>query len=100
MKISKKKQIPLNPPFSKGEVRKDAASWRGLTPLFVKGEIFPLLLFLLFALCTLLPMQAMAGLSNHTVTVQADGTLLAWGMNNFGQLGDSTVINMQRVLLF
>ena len=31
--------------------------------------------------------------SYHSFGIQADGTLWAWGRNNFGQLGDNTTIN-------
>ena len=37
------------------------------------------------------PMVAASG--NHTVALQADGTLLAWGRNLEGQLGDGTTTN-------
>jgi alpha-tubulin suppressor-like RCC1 family protein len=36
--------------------------------------------------------QIAAG-SDHTVAIQSDGTLWAWGLNDFGQLGDGTTIN-------
>ncbi len=29
----------------------------------------------------------------HTLAIKTDGTLWAWGLNNFGQLGDGTTIN-------
>ena len=29
----------------------------------------------------------------HTTAIKSDGTLWAWGYNNYGQLGDGTVIN-------
>ena len=30
---------------------------------------------------------------NHSLEVKADGTLWAWGYNNYGQLGDGTTVN-------
>ena len=37
------------------------------------------------------PMVAAGG--SHTVSLQADGTVLAWGYNAYGQLGDGTTTN-------
>jgi alpha-tubulin suppressor-like RCC1 family protein len=37
--------------------------------------------------------QAVAAGLGHTVALQRDGTLWAWGLNNFGQLGDGTTAN-------
>ena len=31
--------------------------------------------------------------SYHTVAIKTDGTLWAWGRNNYGQLGDGTVVD-------
>ena len=31
--------------------------------------------------------------SNHTVAVRSDGTVVAWGQNSYGQLGDGTATN-------
>lgn len=36
---------------------------------------------------------AVAAGENHTIAIRSDGTLWAWGRNNAGQLGDSTVTN-------
>ena len=30
--------------------------------------------------------------ANHTIAVRNDGTLYVWGYNNYGQLGDGTII--------
>ncbi|MDF1884195.1 Ig-like domain-containing protein [Sulfurimonas sp. SAG-AH-194-C21] len=30
---------------------------------------------------------------NHTMAIKSDGTLWAWGRNNFGQLGDTTLVD-------
>ncbi|MES2558181.1 MAG: PKD domain-containing protein [Bacteroidota bacterium] len=35
---------------------------------------------------------AISGGYSHTLALQSDGTLWAWGINNLGQLGDGTVI--------
>lgn len=39
------------------------------------------------------------GGSDHTVAVRDDGTLWAWGSNNFGQLGDGTTIGRSKPTL-
>ena len=31
--------------------------------------------------------------TNHTAAIKTDGTLWTWGYNNYGQLGDSTIVN-------
>jgi len=36
---------------------------------------------------------AVAAGGNHTVAIKADGSLWAWGLNSFGQLGDGTTTN-------
>jgi alpha-tubulin suppressor-like RCC1 family protein len=33
------------------------------------------------------------GGDNHVAAVKTDGTLWAWGRNNYGQIGDNTIIN-------
>src|SRR5471032_2976079 len=39
------------------------------------------------------PWRAVAAGGYHTVARKADGTLLSWGSNQFGQLGDGTNVN-------
>jgi alpha-tubulin suppressor-like RCC1 family protein/photosystem II stability/assembly factor-like uncharacterized protein len=39
---------------------------------------------------TLMEVSEIAGGLYHSVALKKDGTVLAWGLNNFGQLGDST----------
>ncbi len=60
---------------------------------FAPPNLKTMLAAMLLAFLALMPMQAFAGLSYHTVTLQNDGTLLAWGYNIYGQLGDGTTTN-------
>ena len=42
-------------------------------------------------------MQVGAG-ANHSLALRSDGTLWAWGRNNFGQLGDGTFSTRRRAV--
>ncbi|WP_205704321.1 hypothetical protein [Hymenobacter sp. UV11] len=37
--------------------------------------------------------QSVAAGSSHTVAVHTDGSLWAWGLNTYGQLGDGSTTN-------
>ena len=36
--------------------------------------------------------KTVSGCTYHTVAIKTDGTLLSWGRDNFGQLGDNSVV--------
>ena len=51
---------------------------------------FSLLLCLVFpALTSAVTPMVSAGI-NHTVALKSDGTVMAWGLNGYGELGDGT----------
>src|ERR1035437_8725062 len=37
--------------------------------------------------------QVAIGSRNHAAAIKTDGTLWLWGYNNFGQLGDNTIVS-------
>jgi len=60
---------------------------------FVPPSFGMLLMCCLLTGLSLMPVQAFAAFSYHSTTVQTDGTLLAWGDNMYGQLGDGTTVD-------
>ncbi len=67
----------------------------------IRNQLMKSLLFLLSV--TLFSSQAVyaanaaiAGGSNHTVALRDDGTVWAWGNNEYGQLGDGTITDSKK----
>ena len=38
-------------------------------------------------------LRSIAANGSHSLALKADGTVLAWGLNNYGQIGDGTTVN-------
>ena len=65
--------------------------------------------FLIFSLFLITPAQAekkstkdqiISAGNNHSLSVKSDGTLWAWGRNNYGQLGDGTTTDRHSPVQF